>query len=214
MTFLRVFYFVILSCALLLGIFRYKIFSKELKIIFLFVVFSCLTEAFSPIYKALIMKNTMPIGNIYIPVSIFILGLFYLQLLKGFINRKIIIAVIIAFELLCIINLVFIQNILEFPNIIGSVGALIVIVLSLLLFSRIMVEAEIEKLAKHPIIWINTSILIYYAANFFFYILLNYNVKFDNAFAIQTVIVYRWINVLFYLLIAIGFWKAKMSRNA
>jgi len=70
------------------------------------------------------MRNTMPIGNLYIPVSVFIVGLFYLKQLEGYVNRKIIITAILVYEIICFINLLFVQNILEFPNIISSVGAL------------------------------------------------------------------------------------------
>jgi len=200
--------------ALVIGIIRYKFFSKELKILFFFVAFGFLTEAFTMVFKALVMRNTMPVGNLYIPVSVFIIGLFYLKLLGGYVNRKIIIIVISAYEIICLLNLLFVQNILEFPNIIGSVGALIIIVFSLFLFSKIMVEAKIEKLSAEPVIWINSALLIYYAANFFFYILLNYNVKLDNEFARQTVDVYRVINILFYFLLSIGFWLAKKRKYA
>lgn len=198
-------YSVFLLSSLVIGVIKYKKLSKPLKFIFLFVGIGCLTEITIDIWKKFWMSNTMPIGNIYIPVSFLILGLFYLFLLKNYLNRKIIVGIIIAFELLCIINYVFVQNLLEFPNITAAIGALIIIAFSVIVFSKIMAEAKIEKLSKEPIIWINTAFLIYYSTNFFFYILFNINVEYSHEFMIQVSLFYAAVNCLLYLLISIGF---------
>lgn len=198
-------YYVFLFACFAIGVIQYKKLTNPLKVVFLFVGIGCLTEITIDIWKKFWMSNTMPIGNIYIPVSFLILGLFYLFLLKNYLNRKIIIGIIIAFELLCILNYVFIQNLLEFPNITASIGALIIIAFSVIMFSKIMSEAKIEKLSKEPIIWINTAFLIYYSTNFSYFILFNMNVEYSREFAIQVSIFYVAINCLLYLLISIGF---------
>ncbi|MEN8116326.1 MAG: hypothetical protein ABFS16_05075 [Bacteroidota bacterium] len=154
------------------------------------------------------MQNTMPIGHFYIPISFLIMALFYLKELGGFINRKIIIGFIVLFEVFCIINSVFIQSLLQFPNIAGSTGAIILLVFSIVLFNKIMVEAKIKKLFAEPLVWINTGVLLYYSANLFFYALFNYSVVRNLEFAKFTVNLFSVFNLLFYLLIAIGFWKA------
>ena len=155
----------------------------------------------------------MPIGHIYIPVSFALAGLFYLFRLRGFINEKIVAAIIILFIIFSIINSLLIQSIYSFANYSGAIGALILIGFSVLLFAKIMVEGKIKKLIDEPAVWINSGILVYYTANFFFYIL--YNILLENTidFLLQTIFVFKIFNVIFYILIAIGFWKAKQSNN-
>ena len=155
----------------------------------------------------------MPIGHIYIPVSFLLAGLFYINGLKGFVKEKIIAAVIIVFILFSVINSLLIQSIYSFANYSGAIGALILIGFSVLQFAKIMVEGKIKKLTDEPAVWINSGILVYYTSNFFFYIL--YNIFLENSveFLKQTIFVFNIFNLIFYILISIGFWKAKKNSG-
>ncbi len=206
-------YNTILLTALVIGVVKYKNLTKSLRLVLLFVVFGCVTETSTDIMKYFGMRNTMPAGNIYIPVVYIILGLFYITVLKEFVKKKILIGIIVAYEFLCIINLIFIQKLLEFPNITAAIGAFIVIIFSILLFSKVLSEAKIEKLSKEPIIWINTAFLIYYSANFFFYILFNVNVEFSLEFAKRAHLIYAGFNILLYAVIAFVFLKVKSDNK-
>lgn len=202
-------YIILLIFSLFAGVVKYKQLSKPLKLVFLFVVIGCLTELSSEILKEFGLRNTMPVGNVYMPVSLIVLGIFYLFLLKDYIDKKIIIGLIVAFAFLCIANLIFIQDINKFPNITASIGALVIVVFSVLQFSKVMTETKIEKLSAEPLIWINSAFLIYYSANFFFFILYNINVEKNLEFILQIYPVYGVFNLLLYALISIGFLKVK-----
>ncbi len=76
-----------------------------------------------------------------------------------------------------------------------------------------MLEAKIMKLADEPLIWINTALLIYFTGNLFFYILFNVILEASRAFSKITVQYYSGLMALFYILIAIGFFKAKKSND-
>ncbi len=196
---------IIILIVFLIGILRYRKLSSELRYIFYFVVFGGITELFSDYYKAHIGRNTMPIGHIYIPLSILLLCFFYRKLLNGYIRLWIIDSLILAFIIFSVIDTVFIQSFFAFPNIIGACGALILAVLSVMYFSKIMTEAKIEKLWMEPLIWINSAILFYFAGSFFYYILFNINVKFSNEFARLTVRIFGILNIIFYALIGFIF---------
>ena len=214
MEILNKYHWVIIFFPLLIGFFFFRRFQQGTKFIFFFVAFGSLTEIASRIFRGLDLNdNTMPIGHIYIPVSFALAGLFYLFRLRGFINEKIVAAIIILFIIFSIINSLLIQSIYSFANYSGAIGALILIGFSVLLFAKIMVEGKIKKLIDEPAVWINSGILVYYTANFFFYIL--YNILLENTidFLLQTIFVFKIFNVIFYILIAIGFWKAKQSNN-
>lgn len=195
--------------AFVIGLIRYKKLPKELVYIVCFVGLGAFTELFTILYKAFIAKNTGPIGHFYITFSILILSLFYHNVLKGFIKNWLILGLIIAFVLFAIINPVFIQSLWDFPNILGASGAILLVVFSILFFSRILTESIIQDLAKEPLVWINSAILFYYAGNFFFYILFNLTVEYSSQIAKQIGIFYKILNISFYLLMGIVFLRAK-----
>lgn len=195
------------------AIIRKKYLSNDLREIFLFLTFACITEIISDIYQAYWLKNTMPIGHFYIPISFFILGLSYYRWLKSYINPKIIISIIIVFEVFSVINTLFIQDLMVFANITGALSAIILFVFAVLYFVKVMVEMKIMKLAEDPKIWINTAILIFAAGNFFFFILFNYSLRVSNEFALFTLNVYHSINIFFYLLLIVAMWKTKKASQ-
>lgn len=197
--------------AFIVGILKYRLLSKELRTVFYFVCLGVLTETYTRIHTHFVMKNTMPIGHFYFPLAFLILGVFYLQLLKDFIKSKHILFVIILFLIYCIINSVFIQNIFEYPSIEGSIGSIIIFILAVAYFIKVMIEAKIIFLSKEPLIWINTALLIYFAGNFFFYILYNVRLTASREVALFAVKVFAGLNLLFYFLIAIGFLKVKKA---
>ncbi len=198
--------------AFIIGCIYFKYFSKEIKIVFYFVSFGVATEIFTRFYIHFLMRNTGPIGHFYYPVAFFIMGMFFLVTLKDFIKPVYILIPIILFEVFSLINVLFIQDLFEFPSVTGSIGAMILFLFSVTFFIKVMAEAKILKLSREPLIWINSAILIYYTGNFIFYGLLNYANNHSREFAVLTVIFFSYVNILFYLLIAIGFYKVKLNK--
>jgi hypothetical protein len=200
------------SLAFIVGIFRFKYFTKELKTFFYFVALGMLTEIYTKFHQHFIMKSTMPIGHFYFPVAFLILTIFYFQLLNKFIKPIYFIIVILVFELYCIINPVFIQSLLEYPSLVGAIGALFIFIFSVMFFIKVMSEAKIEKLSIEPLIWINTAVLVYYSFNFFFYSLYNLRLIASIEMATFVVIFFAVFNMLFYLIITVGFAITKKKQ--
>lgn len=200
--------------AFIVGLIYYKRFSPELKTVFYFVVFGVLTESYTRFHLHFIMKNTMPIGHFYFPVAFLIMGLFYMQVLKDFIKPKYILTPIILFVTYCLINTLFIQSLFEYASLVGSIGAMILFLFSVAFFTKVMVEAKILKLSEEPLIWINTAVLIYYAANFFYHSLFNVRLNASLEIALLSVKIFTALNILFYLIIIIGFLKTKKVKQA
>ncbi len=205
---------VIIFIVLIVGIIRFKSLSKELRLILYFVGFGGFTEIITDFYKANVEMNTMPVGHFYITISIFLMSLFFREVLAGHFKKWIIDFFILIFISFSIINSIFIQSLHEFPNILGATGAIVMVVFSILLFTKIMAEAEIKNLWLEPIIWINIAILFYYAGNFFFYILFNLNVKNSHVFSMRALRFYQILNMIFYIFIGISFIKAKNEEKA
>lgn len=215
MTILIKYNWVIIFLPLLIGIYSFRTFQKGTKYLFYFVVFGTFVEIITHagLYWFDFIQNSLPVGHIYIPISFLLAGMFYLNELIGLVNKKVIIAIIILFELFALINALVLQGIYSFASYSGAIGALILIFFSILLYAKIMAEAKIKRLHDSPVIWLNSAILIYYTANFFFYILFNIILNNSVEFVKQTILIFKIFNTIFYLLIAIGFLKVRKQLH-
>ena len=191
--------------AVMAGIYSYKYFDKNLKIIFFYTVAGFFIEILNWVLYKMGLKNNTPGLHFYIMFEFLVWALFYMNILKGFINRRFILTGIILFETYCIVNFLFIQNLNLYPFT-RTIEDLLLILLSILLFTKIMVEANIKYLKLSPLIWINTAVLIYFAGNFFYNIVFVYMLIADQLF-LRTIGIYIFglFNFLYYAGIAAGF---------
>jgi len=195
--------------AFIIGCFHFKYFSKELKIVFYFVAFGFATELFTRFYKLFLSQNTNLIGYFYFPIAFLIMGIFFLMVLKSFIKPVYILSLIISFEVFSVVSFLLTNDLVKFPTLTGSIGAIILFLFSVAVFTKIMAEAKITKLSQEPLVWINSAILFYYTGNFIYYVLINRAMNYSMEFAILVAKFFSFLNILFYFIIAVGFWKAK-----
>ncbi len=191
--------------AFFIGLLLYRNFPKEIKTVFLFVAFGVLTETYIKIHFHFIMRNGMPIGHFYFPIAILIAGFFFKQILNGFIKPAWIMAIIVMYEMYCIINPVFVQGLFQYPSITGSIGALLLFLFSVAYFVKVMVEAKIKKLSAEPLIWINSAFLIYYTVGFFYHSLYNLRTTASMEVAHFAIKFFALLNLLFYFIISVAF---------
>ncbi len=175
-----------------------------------FVLYGTLNEIIVHFFIFTIkLNNTMPFSHLYGLVTFLILGFFYVCILNGFIFKRITYTLVIIYAVFYLVNSLFIQNIYIYPSVARTIGAILIILFALSFFIKVMQEASIEKLHREPLIWINLAILIYYSGNFFYYFLFNIILDYSREFSKLTVIYYSVLNAAFYLLIAVGFWRAR-----
>ncbi len=187
------------------GIIHFRKLNKSHRFLFWFVAAGVLTEITSrTLKKFLLIKNNMPLGHLYISISFLFLSLFYLFELKNTLNKKITALIIILFELFCLFNIIILKNHLSFPNIPGAINALLLTAFAILLFTVIMHETKIKRLADSSLIWINSAVLLYFSSNFFYYTLYNIILSFSRDSSILTINLFAIINVIFYILLTAG----------
>jgi hypothetical protein len=206
---------IVIFLPLVFGILYFRTFPKAIKYFFYFVAFGTLTEiVIRAAYNWFkVIDSFMPFGHVYIPLSFLLAGMFYRYELEGYINKKVISGIVLIFEIFAILNVLLIQGFYSYPSYSGTAAALILVGFSVLLFAKIMAEGKIKKLKESPVIWLNSAVLIYYTSNFFYYMLFNILSEYLTEFLTQTILIFRVFNILFYVLIAIGFWKAKNAEG-
>lgn len=204
-----IFVIVIPLCAFLVGVMYYSSFNSALKYIHYFVVLGTCTEiANYVLIEVLAHSNNMPIGNFYFFFSFILLGLYFMNLFKGYIHRKVFIAILVLYELYFIVNLLVFQSIFEFPAIPKALSDIILFGLAMLFFHKTMLEAKEKHVWKDPFVIINLGILLYYAGSLFYSVLFNVVLENARGFTVFARIYFYVLNAVFYFLIAIGFWKA------
>ena len=195
--------------AMAVGISGYKSFGKGFKILFYFVCFAACTELVMLFVVSVKHINTMPAAHVYVPIEFIMLILFYANYVEKYIKKKYIYSIIFAFVVFSVLNALYLQKVAEYPNIVRALESIILVLFSILYFHKVLVEAKITKLSKEPMIWVNTIILVYFSSNFFFHILLPILVLYSVDFAFHTVYFFWTTNIMFYLVLTVGFYKQK-----
>jgi hypothetical protein len=204
----------IIVISFITGILKYKYLSSGLKYLFWFIAYGVANEISVEILGYFDLKQRMmPQRHLYTFISFLLLGLFYNSVLKGFFKRNWILLIIILFEIYFLINSFFISGIFEYPGFARSISIFILVSFSVIYFYKTMIEAKIKKLFNEPLIWINTGVLLYFSGNLFFNILFDIIFEYSKEFGLITYFYFNVLNIIFYALLAIGFWKIKPLKR-
>jgi hypothetical protein len=196
--------------ALISGLIRYKYLKGGIKWIFWFVVFGTVMQLLS---RAMIpiLKTNLPGMHVYVPIKFFLFSMAYRHFLDGFLNKKVIYGIMIIVISYSVINSLFIQSIYLFPNFVRAIGIFILAVYAMLWFLKSLREMKITSLRADPVVWINTGAIIYFSGSFFIFILSNLFLEHSRVILGYSFRVSTFLSNLFYILIAIGFWKTKKT---
>jgi hypothetical protein len=185
-----------------------KHFSYELNPVFYLVFLTFIIEVLN-ITTSLIGLNNQLLLSVFTVIEFSLLTLFYRQFFNTFFHSKIYYYLISGFIILAAVETFIINDIYTMGNISTSVESLFCIFYSLSSFFLILKNLVYDNLLKIPFFWINTGVLIYFAGNLFLFLFTTYlqknNIKdYGSLYAIHSV-----LNITYYILISIGFWKVE-----
>lgn len=198
--------------AIITGTYFFKQIRNRFLFLYVFVIIAFSTESTQFILYFFGIRKNHWLGQIYFPLEFLFLALLYSKVLGRHINQKLLKGIIVVFLTYCILNPIFIQKFTQYSHV-RSFSSIILIVFSILYYYRIMTEAKIKKLVDEPMIWINTAILIYFAGVMFYNVLFTLLLEYSKHLAIQAAIFNAFLNITFYVLIAIGFCKGGKQQN-
>ena len=204
----------VLVISFIAGIVKHKYLSTGLKYLFWFVAYGVANEISIDIFGYFDLKQKMmPQRHLYTFISFLLLGLFYNSVVKDFFKRNWILFIVILFEIYFVINSFFIRGIFEYRGFSRSLSIIILVLFSILYFHKVMVEGKLKSLSREPLIWINTAILLYFSGNLFFNILFDIIFEYSKEFGVLTYFYFNVLNIVFYALLAIGFWKVEPLKR-
>lgn len=198
--------------AAIIGTYYLKRMGSKFLYLYVFVCIALITEVSQSILFKLGINNNMWLSHIYFPLEFFFIAVLYLYQFKRFFKRKWIVLVISLFMLFCLINPLFIQGINAYSQV-RSFSSIVLILFSIFYFYKVMIEAKISKLSSEPMIWVNTAVLLYFSSSLFYNVLFTLVLDYSREFSKLTTWCFGVFTIVFYLLIAIGFWKAGIQKH-
>lgn len=152
--------------------------------------------------------NNLFLQDIYNPIEFVLFTLFY----KSFFDslHKTIIHYILIGTFICIalFDSFFLNDFFTINNFSDSIEAIIFILYSLTAFFFIMKNLIYDNILNTSFFWINTAILIYFSGNLFLFLFSNYLQQNELEQYITVYNIHSITNIIYYILISIGFWKS------
>jgi len=180
---------------------------KHLLPIFLLMLFSLIIETLNFICS-IQGRNSMFLLDFYTPVEFILFALFYKHFFDSIRRSYIHYFLIFLFLGVAVFDTFFINDFLTVNNFSDSIESIVFIIYSLLAFFFIMKNLMYPDLLNTSFFWINIAILIYFAGNLFLFLFSNHLQKNDQAQYSAIYKIHSVTNILYYILITIGFWKA------
>jgi len=190
-------------------LFRYRQLPGTLKLFSVFVFVSAIIQFVSTMLWLQNIPNLLLL-HIYVAGGFVCLGLFYEAVLEGFIDKKIIRSIMIAFLAFTIINSLFIQPFTTFNSYALITECILVVILALTTYLVMMddvVKRKRQELAS-SLNWINSGLFIYYSSSLIIFYYANTLVKFfSKQFNLQTWMLHAFFSLIMYSCFFVGLWK-------
>ncbi|WP_338874752.1 hypothetical protein WBJ53_03950 [Spirosoma sp. SC4-14] len=203
-------YFLLVSITITLIRIRYL--TGCLRYVGLFVGLAALGEIVSLITAELNIRN-LHILHVYTILEFNLIALFYRSFFGQFYPRWLVPALMLGFTGFAVLNSLLLQPLNRYNTYARGLEALLVMAMALLCFYKMLTELSAKRLDKHPVFWINTGYLLYFAGSLFFLILSNAVITDSNRALILMVFgLHSFLMVLMHLLISVGLWFSPRLR--
>ncbi|MBI3240470.1 MAG: hypothetical protein HYZ43_16760 [Flavobacteriia bacterium] len=193
----------------LYALFIYTKLKVELKAFAWFLFCSGMLQLVSLIYWFL-EKNNLFILHLLVPAGFVFLAVFYLNVLKDFLNPKILMVSATGFVVFSLINSLYFQPLSVFNSNALTVECVLLVILSLSTYTLLLNKTIINRDSKAfaGINWINSGLFIYHSSTlliFYFgeYITSNINLELSR----YTWVVHSAFSVIMYFCFWRGLWN-------
>lgn len=190
-----------------IGFARRAYFKTEEKIFFLLMLISLATEIVGFIFLKNNFKN-MYIYRIYTVLEFTLLSFFFIKTIAE--HRLIVVMKLLIIPFACLAGLdIWVRGFKSADSIATTTESILLILYSVSVFYFLLKTPMYMKLVSAPLFWLNTSVLIYFSGNLFVFIFSSYLESHSHKVYYELWGIHSILNVIFYGLISIGFWKTK-----
>ena len=178
--------------------------DRDLKLVMAVLVLSLASDTIAYIL-AQNSINTYLVLNIFLITQFICLALIFRNHTK---DPLIINVIILTFILFGLINIILFEGPWIFNSASNIAASLILIGLCLSYFYLLMNDLPILHIQQLPMFWISTGILIYYAGNFFLFLVKNYLIYGEFGSHRLMWVLHNLLNITKNILFAIGLWQS------
>lgn len=184
--------------------------KKHLFVYFIIVLISLITELLN-IILAKAGQSNLNFFRYYTIVEFLLISVFYITLFKSYFKPNLLYLIAILFLIISYLDYLF-NGLMSMDNISSAIEAIIFIIYSLFFFYYVLKNLIFENIFLEPVFWINIAVLIYFSGNLILFVFSNYMAKIEPSnYIILWGFIHTFFNVLYSVLLSIGFWKAKSN---
>ena len=200
-------YVAILASAGIYGLTVFKRVSKPYSLFPFYFLVIMFFEMLSK-YMAYHDGNNKAVYHVLIPIQILAYTYFYLKAFKNKKTQFTVLGVGLLLTCFCICNSLFVQAVTDMPTYSFIVISTFVIVLSLIVFKKILEHPTKLKIFAHPLFWFNLGSLVFYCLTFFVFGYLDFMVNSPNW--VSYII---WVsNMIMYITYFISFYSVVLNQ--
>ncbi len=186
---------------------KYRTLPKGMKAISLYLILAAATNIIGNLV-ARYRINNMPVMHVYTLLEFVLLMLFYREMFDEKGGRMYVNALIPMFVLLCLVNVLFFQDIHTYNTYTKSVEAVVVITLAIAYFKKTLDRSDHQPGGPDSLIYVNSGLLLYFAGSFILFIIPNMIIP-DLALGRIIWRIHATFLLIMYQLFAIALWKHK-----
>lgn len=195
-----------------IGIYKKNILSKELKVLWLLITCSIVTELIGYVIVYGYKANNVQLFNVYVIIETILISGFYYLVIQNKIQSLFCISLAIIFSIYAIIQLVLNPS-KTLDTIFLTTESVIVISFSIMTFHNLIKDAKFNNILSLPIFWINSAFLLFFSGNLFLHLFSQFLQEYAQKAFYELWGFHSILNIILYVLISIGFWKTRISQT-
>ena len=154
---------------LIIAIKQRKYLSKELKILFLYLVIAVITEVLGNVWYILHKSNHFII-NAFVIIEFVLISLMFHQVFIGKNLKRIILIATSIYTLTCIYTFTVLEGFQTFNSTLSTIACLLIIIWVFIYFYQLLQKLEVKKLTVIPMFWISVGCLFYFSGTLFVFL--------------------------------------------
>jgi len=154
---------------LIIAIKQRKYLSKELKILFGYLVITFIIEVLANIWFILNRSNHFII-NAFVIIEFVLFSLIFHQVFIGKNLKRIVLIATSIYILVCIYTFTLVEGFQTFNSTISTIACLLIIIWVFIYFYQLLQQLEVKKLTIVPMFWISVSCLFYFSGTLFVFL--------------------------------------------
>ena len=191
---------------------RWRYLRGYLRFAALFVLVAALGEGASYVTARILRMPNLWMLHVYTIVEFNVIALMYDRFFGRFYQRLLVPVSMLLFTTLAVANSLFAQHLSEHNTHARTLESLLIIGLTLLAFHKLLADRPVAQLERHPVFWISTGLLLYFAGSTIFFILSNRLLHGASRDVINVYwAMHSLLMALMHLLLGIGLWLSPQA---